>query len=596
MSNQNASPQGELSYSLLRRISPICDQFEAVFQAGDFPSVEFYLVKVDDTDRKALLFELLKLDQEYRLALGSPIPTSNYLSRFPSESDYIRDMFEQAATLHTGALGTVLIHQGPPIENALPKRLRNYELVEVLGRGGMGVVYRAVQYSGDTPVREVALKLVRFEKWLGIEDQGSNRLISRFREESRCAAQLEHSNIVRVYDVGEMDGLDYFSMQLVTGMNLSQRVESQPLSIAQTIKIIMPIAKAVAFAHANGVVHRDLKPSNILLDQQGNPYIADFGLAKAIKSDSNLTETGQILGTPSYMSPEQAAGDTQRIGPPADIYGLGGLLYFCLTGQPPFAAATMMDTLFQVLENEPKLPRSLNSSVPYPIELICVRCLEKRPEDRYASPQEIVEDLDRFIKGLPVLAKSPTWMERIYRFGRRSPALAVHLVTIGLMLVLSQFQFAIFQSADSIYHLKVSLLLLGWMATSLLLNRIMVVKSVEAISATIWLCSDAVFLTLLIALLSDPLHPPGPLLIGYPMIVVGGGMFFRERMVLLVTSVSILSYVGLLMLEPYLVQPLFKHACFVLILACIGGCVTYTVRRVRFLNDYFDSLRTTEGS
>ena len=587
MPNDDMIPS-DTEYQVLMRVGPICDAFEAEFRRGAVPVIEDYLSKGIESDRSALLLELLKLDREYRAASGRPLLFADYLARFPKDQILLRSVWLEAETI---ASDSNVPTKPQRVGRDLPKRLGQYELLEVLGQGGMGVVYRAVQYAGNNAIREVALKLVRTDHWYGVEDTRSSVLLARFREETRFAAQLEHPNIVRVYDVGQIDGLDFFSMQLINGTDLSSVVKSLQRSNLKIAETLIPLAQAISFAHAKGIVHRDLKPSNILLDSQLKPYIADFGLAKSTTANSDLTQTGQILGTAGYMAPEQAAGDYKIIGASADIYGLGGLLYFCLTGQAPFVAENVLDALVQVLESEPVPPRTLNKQIPRSLELICMRCLEKKPEDRYANAKDVAEDLERYLHGLPTHAKAPTIIDHLRRFGRRSPVLSSHLGAIGLALVIGQVQFAMFSNKDLIYHIQVSSLTLAWIAVSVLCGLFASSKKLETLVATFWLCADAVFLTVVISMLSSPDFPPGAVLIGYPMVVVGGGMFFRARMVVLVTIVSMLSYLALLVLEPYMLGNFFQHATFLVLLACIGICSLHQVRRFRMLSNYIESQR-----
>lgn len=578
----------DMEYQVLMRVSPICDAFEAEFRRGAVPVIEDYLANGIEVDRTALLIELLKLDREYRVASGNPLSFADYLARFPNDEQRLRSVLMESATIAIGvAFAPTPLHFGKD----LPKRLGQYELLEVLGQGGMGVVYRAAQYAGNNAIREVALKLVRTDQWLGVEDAQSSVLLARFHEETRFAAQLEHPNIVRVYDVGQIDGLDYFSMQLIDGTDLSSVMKLQPLSFIKIAETLIPVAQAISFAHTKGIVHRDLKPSNILLDSQLKPFIADFGLAKSTSGNSDLTQTGQILGTAGYMAPEQAAGDYKTIGTSADIYGLGALLYFCLTGQPPFVGENVLDALVQVLESEPVTPRSLDQKIPRSLEQICMRCLEKNPHNRYANAKDVAEDLERFLNGLPTLAKAPTIIDHLRRFGRRSPVISSHLGAIGLALVIGQLKFAMSANKDLIYHIQVSSLTLAWIAVSVLCGLLASSKKLETVVATFWLCADSVFLTVVISMLSSPSFPPGAILIGYPMVVVIGGMFFQARMVVLVTIVSMISYLALLVLEPYMLDNFFQHATFLVLLACIGICSLHQVRRFRMLSNYIDSRR-----
>ena len=535
-----------------------------------------------------MLLWLLKIDLEYRAKSGKSVSFAEYFARFPNYASLLRSVLMDSDTI---APESVIATQPKEIGRELPKRLGQFQLLEVLGQGGMGVVYRAVQYSGDTPMREVALKLVRMDQRFGVEDARSSVLLARFREETRFASQLEHPNIVRVYEVGQIEGLDYFSMQLIVGSDLSLVVMNQQLTYSKVAETLIPVALAISFAHTKGIVHRDLKPSNILLDSQLKPFIADFGLAKSTSGNSGLTQTDQILGTPGYMAPEQALGEYKIVGASADIYGLGGLLYFCLTRQAPFVAKTVMDFLVQVSESEPVPPRSLNQKTPRSLEQICMRCLEKNPNNRYANAKDVAEDLERFLNGLPTLAKAPTIIDHLRRFGRRSPVISSHLGALGLALVIGQLWFAMSANEDPVPHIQVTSVTLAWIAVSVLCSLFASSKKLETIVATFWLCADAVFLTVLISMLSSPTFPPGAILIGYPMVVVGGGMFFRARMVVLVTIVSMLSYIALLVLNPYMLGNAFQHAIFLVLLACIGICSLHQVRRFRMLSNYIESQR-----
>ena len=286
-----------------------------------------------------------------------------------------------------------------------------YEVLGELGRGGMGVVYRA---------RRVALKrLVALKMVLPGRHTGAAQL-ARFRAEAEAGARLDHPGIVPVYEVGEHEGLPYFSMALVEGETLAQRLARGPLPPREAAELVRPVAQAMAYAHERGVVHRDLKPSNILVGTDGRPRVTDFGIAKRVEEDSGLTATGQILGTPCYMAPEQATG-TKDIGPAADVYALGVVLYELLVGRPPFQAASAIDTLNQVLHEEPVPPRRLNPSVPRDLETVCLKCLQKPPPRRCASAAELAEELGRFLAGEPIRARPVGVLERGWRWCRRNP-------------------------------------------------------------------------------------------------------------------------------------------------------------------------------
>jgi WD40 repeat protein len=302
----------------------------------------------------------------------------------------------------------------------------DYELLHKVGSGGMGVVFKARQISLN---RIVALKMILAGRLASGED------VRRFRLESEAAANLDDPGIVPIYEVGQHEGQHYFSMGFVEGESLAERVAGGPLPARQAADLVRQIAESVHHAHGRGVIHRDLKPANILLDHQGRPRITDFGLAKTIRDDRGLTATGQVMGTPSYMPPEQTSGRGDAIGPAADVYALGAILYCLLTGRPPFQASSPMDTLLQVREQEAVPPRQLNAAVPRDLETIALKCLQKEPMRRYGSARELADDLDRYRSGLPILARPIGRAERLWRWCRRNSALAAMTFNLALLLV-----------------------------------------------------------------------------------------------------------------------------------------------------------------
>jgi tetratricopeptide (TPR) repeat protein len=314
----------------------------------------------------------------------------------------------------------------PPQEAGELGRLGSYRVVKVLGSGGMGVVYQAWQ---DHPRRLVALKLGQAHRWR-----------ARLLQETDLVGRLQHPHIVPVYEAGEHHGLPYFTMELLDGGNLAQQLATALLAPQAAAALVETLARAVQFAHQRGIVHRDLKPSNVLLTRDGVAKIGDFGLAKLVESDQEpvqpgcRTESGALLGTPNYMAPEQAAGHSKEIGPAADVYALGAILYECLTGRPPFRAATVIETLDQVRSQEPVPPGRLQPGVPRDLQTICLKCLEKAPARRYASAEELADDLGRFQRGEPIRARPVSWRERGWKWARRKPALAALLVVSGLSL------------------------------------------------------------------------------------------------------------------------------------------------------------------
>jgi WD40 repeat protein len=322
----------------------------------------------------------------------------------------------------------------------------DYELVAEIARGGMGVVYRARQVSLN---RAVALKMILAGQLASEQD------VRRFRAEAEAAAQLDHPGIVPIHEIGEHQGQQYFSMGYIEGTSLAERLAAGPIEPRAAAELVRQVAEAVQYAHEHGVIHRDLKPGNILLDRSGRPRVTDFGLAKRVAADSSLTATGQVMGTPSFMPPEQAGGRTGAIGPAADVYALGAILYSLVTGRPPFQAAGVMETLLQVLEREPVPVRQLNAAVPKDLETIGLKCLEKEPQRRYASARELAADLQRFLDGRPIVARPVTGRERLVKWARRQPIIAgltaaVVLVSlIGVAGIIWQWRSAVTAQRES---------------------------------------------------------------------------------------------------------------------------------------------------
>jgi serine/threonine-protein kinase len=291
----------------------------------------------------------------------------------------------------------------------LPRSFGDYELIEEIGRGGMGVVYKAWQQSLN---RLVAVKMILRGELASSAD------LARFRAEAESAARLDHPNIVPVYEVGEHDGQAYFSMQYIEGSTLSQMIAAGPLPAREAASMVRTISRAVQRAHEGGILHRDLKPSNVLIDRDHQPHVTDFGLAKRVEGGSSLTGTGAILGTPTYMSPEQAAGSRGVIGPASDVYSLGVILYELITGRPPFQAPTPVDTIFAVLEQEPLPPHLMIPKVDRELEMICLKCLQKPADLRYAGAAQLADDLDAFLQGEPTSVRSSglrDWLSRWFR-------------------------------------------------------------------------------------------------------------------------------------------------------------------------------------
>jgi TolB-like protein/Tfp pilus assembly protein PilF len=299
--------------------------------------------------------------------------------------------------------------------------LGDYELLEEVGRGGQGVVFRARQKSLD---RTVALKVISLGQW------ASEAHLKRFRREAHAAASLDHPSIVPIYEVGERDGSCYFSMKFVEGGQLDEVVRQTPMSIRQAAELIAKVARTVHYAHEHGILHRDIKPGNILLDRNGEPHLTDFGLARLLDTQSSVTRTIDVLGTPSYMAPEQAAGETTKLSKATDVYGLGAVLYQLLTGQPPFAGGTTYETIRLLRDTDPRPPRLLNPKLGREVSTICLKCLEKDPKRRYSSALALAEDLEHWLKHEPIQAKRSGFFTHAWKSVRRKPAIAALIAAL----------------------------------------------------------------------------------------------------------------------------------------------------------------------
>jgi eukaryotic-like serine/threonine-protein kinase len=406
--------------------------FEAARKKGERPSIARYL-PADPSVKTAALIELVHLDLKHRFDAGEPRPLAWYRVEFPALAEAQPQLSELVAVereLRRRFQATVTrapdeSQQAAAVAGDTVHYFGDYELLEEIARGGMGVVYKARQVSLN---RMVALKMILAGQL------ASAREVDRFYTEAQAAANLRHPNIVTIHEVGQHAGHHYFSMDYVAGKSLAQIVREQPLAATHAAKYLKTIAEAIEFAHQHGTLHRDLKPANVLIDEFDQPRVTDFGLAKRIEGAGELTSTGTLMGTPSYMPPEQAGANDGKVGPASDVYSLGALLYDLVTGRPPFLGESLVATLNQVLHTEPLPPSLLNPELPRDLETICLKCLQKEPGKRYLAAAALADDLGRFLRREPILAQPVGTIERAWRWCRRNPVVSSLSTTIAVLL------------------------------------------------------------------------------------------------------------------------------------------------------------------
>ncbi len=455
-----------------------------------------------------------------------------------------------------------------------------YELIEEIGRGGMGVVYKARQKGLD---RTVAVKMILASHLASAEQ------VERFYAEARAAAQIQDPRVVSIHDVGQLGGQHYFAMEFVPGPSLAEVIAGDAMPFDEAVRIMLTVSRTVGRLHKQGIVHRDLKPSNILLDEQGLPSVTDFGLAKMLSGDGPATHTGAIVGTPSYMSPEQASGRTGSVGPLSDVYALGAILYELFTGRPPYLEENPLDTLVQVLEGEPPRPSSLRDGVPRALEQICLRCLEKSPENRYVSADDLADDLERHLRGEPVEARRLSLAQRLNRWTRREPALVSRLGAFAFVGLLLQADSLLFHQFDPFLTRRVmGLLGLGTVA-SILFQALLKRARWSTLARYVWSTADMILFSSLM-FFADGLNLP--MVSGYLLLIAAAGLWFRERLVWYTALLAGVSYVALFLFERYINRagPQPAQAVFILLAFFLAGFVTgYQVKRVRALSAFYEN-------
>ena len=421
-----------------RDVDEACDRFEAAWRAGNRPRIEDFLGDTTDPGYPVLLRYLLAVELDYRGGLGETPESSEYRRRFPGHEGLIDSVFARFAGRFKRA-----DRDGPGDHRPAGRTGRDEFGVRREPGGG-----RLPEHPGlRDPLRagprrdggrlqgppDPAQPPLRLEDRLARQAY-RRRVRARFLAEAETIARLRHPNIVQIYDLGEHEGLAYFEMEYIEGGSLARRLDGTPWAPGPAARMVAVLARAIGDAHRLGIVHRDLKPANVLLTDDETPKVVDFGLAKSLEADSNLTQSGVFVGTPSYAAPEQVEG--KAVGPAADIYALGAIFYHMLTGRPPFQAATVLQTLEQVKTADPVPPSRLQPGLPRDAETIALKCLEKDPHRRYADAAALAEDLDRFLAGRPILARPTGAAERLRKWVHRRPAVALLSAAVAAVTIL----------------------------------------------------------------------------------------------------------------------------------------------------------------
>ncbi len=580
-----------LELSRLRSVNAVCERFEDEWRKGRQPNIESFLGEAADVERSVLLGELIALEIELRRERGETPRQAEYRLRFPEREDVAaehflepRGCFDETAAYSLRPGETSLKHTQatglPAPDEWAPSDFGKFELLGVLGRGGMGEVYKALQKDLK---RTVAIKMIHSVHL------GSTELARRFEDEARTAAGFQHPNIVRIFEAGRIQGRAYFAMEYLPGPSLSVVLKEGPLDPKEAARLVAAVAWAVEYLHERKVVHRDLKPANILLDGRGQPCVTDFGLVKLLEEGGNTTASGAVLGTPSHMAPEQAAGRHDRVGPLSDVYGIGAILYSLVTGRPPFLEAGQIETLVQVIEGEPAPPSNLRQGIPKEIEHICMRCLEKDPADRYPSAKSIAQELDKFLRGEEIdWDRSGLW-NRLRRWARREPALASRLsaalAAAGVSVVYHSY------ARDVSWGGQLSILgvLAAWCLASVGFQYKVNKSTHYELLRMSWLAVDVLLLSAALVVSGGF---GGPLVVAYPVLVVGSGLWFRVRFVLFTTAVSVIVYITMMTVAFFgprgLVNPHW-HVVYLAGLVVMGLMVSYQVQRVRTLSRYYEN-------
>lgn len=486
------------------------------------------------------------------------------ISKYPQWKDQITECWEMHQEM-------TICRRG--IRSSLPTDWEPYEILDEIDRGGMGIVYRARHKKLN---RVVALKVIRSG------ELADHNEIARFRREAMVAASLTHPGIVTVYEVGEKDQLIYYTMRYIEGKPLSDLGESTNFSVQDKVRIIQTLTQTLEYAHQKGVAHRDIKPQNILIDIHANPILVDFGLAKLTQVDSDLTDSGAIIGTPAYMAPEQIRFNRLNDLFRSDIYSLGAVMYFLLVGRAPFVGQTAFDIMLQVKDREPVRPSRIQRGLDRELDAICMRAMEKSPEGRYPTAAEFGEDLTRWLQGSAIKTPSASFWVRCIRWWRQEPGLFSHFIAISAVSTVVLLSHALGYS-ESDFRVQI-LLLISWLAICFPLQRWIFCTNNTFIPAVLWGLADIAFVTTLIA---NAQSPRSLLLVAYPLMITVSGLFYQTRFVLLMTIGCMIAF---LLLSMSLDDPSMKRIDFRWIFISVIGvqCVTLVslISKVRNLFSY----------
>lgn len=577
MSDSGFSPHEDEAAALVDRI---CDEFESQWQAGQRPDIEACVANIIDPLRERIRSELLRSEILLRATLGESPTRQDYERRFPDWLDVIDEAWisverirknvvshaksndretpantdltiawsdslrressdwdsshgEQSAAIETESSDEAASRAA----NAwIGKRLGVYRLVAEIARGGMGVVYKAID---ERLHRTVAIKMILGGQF------ASPEAVRRFQLEARAAAALDHSGIVPIHEVNAYENAYYYVMSYVDGMSLADRLKAGALPPLEAAELLLTVAEAVGCAHQHQIVHRDLKPGNILIDLEGHPRVTDFGLAKRCDDLNHLTIDGQVLGTPGYMAPEQAAGKSSDCTPATDVYALGAVLYETLCGRPPFEAVSYAEAIELVQEELPSRPRQHCPEIPRDLETICLKCLNKSPLHRYSTASDLADDLRRFLHGERILARPLALWDRVGQWARQRPALATTWVAMSCFYLYHLMRLYLTRevTVGSGESLAVTTTVVGWSLAAWGYQRLLGLNRWNRKVLYAWAATDVLILTMFLLRFDGP---RSAYVMGYFVLTAGAALRFRVRLVWLVTGLSVVGYFVLL--------------------------------------------------